>query len=102
MIGDKATYASPKEILIGMFLVFGLPLFIVVLVSTRGFRTRGFRKHPIKSLALLGICIICLVEFSPYPILLLDNSNSVDDRLIAKNLQAVLTGAGGMPFGSGP
>ncbi len=95
MVGDNMTYASPREIMIGMFLVFGLPLFIVVLVSTRGFRTRGFRKHPIKSLALLGICIICLVEFSPYPMLLLDGSNPVDDRLIAKNLQAVLTGTWG-------
>ena len=89
--GDNVAYASPKEIMIGMFVIFGLPLFIVVLVGTRGFRTSGIRKHPIKSFALLGICIICLIEFSPYPILLLDGTNPVDDRLIAKNLERILT-----------
>jgi len=36
-----------------------------------------------------------LIEFSPYPILLLDDSNPVDDRLIAKNLQSILTGIWG-------
>ncbi|HGE71965.1 TPA: RHS repeat-associated core domain-containing protein [Candidatus Poribacteria bacterium] len=84
-----------------MFVIFGLPLFIVVLVSTRGFRSSGFKKHPIKSVVLVVVCLVCLIEFSPYPILLLDGTNPVDDRLIAKNLQRILTnlyGKGKIPI----